>query len=147
MGIASSAATVLRSPAKMRSDTLAGNPSGNSAAVARPWRHAFASLFIALLLAGCGGTGAAPSSDSTKPSVGTVQTWPEPFGKPDVRTDAARLIRLFGCDPERHLAQLIDNICQGASAAASEAELMLLLRRVKAEAALLIASAHFLQQR
>lgn len=56
-----------------------------------------------------------------------------------VRIDAVRLIRLFGCDPDRHLAQLIDNICQGASAAASEAELMQLLRRIKAEAALLIA--------
>ncbi len=56
-----------------------------------------------------------------------------------MRADVARLIRLLGCDPDRHLAQLIDNISQGASAAAGEAELMQLLRRIKAEAALLIA--------
>jgi glutamate-ammonia-ligase adenylyltransferase len=56
-----------------------------------------------------------------------------------LRADAARFIRLLGCDPDRHLAQLIDNLCRGASAADSEAELMQLLRRIKAEAALLIA--------
>ncbi len=56
-----------------------------------------------------------------------------------IRADAARLIRLLECDPEPHLAQLIDNTCRVVMAAASEADVMQLLRRMKAEAALLIA--------
>jgi glutamate-ammonia-ligase adenylyltransferase len=56
-----------------------------------------------------------------------------------MRADAARLIRLFNCDPRPHLDALIENTCRDVSAAASEADVMLLLRRMKAEAALLIA--------
>jgi glutamate-ammonia-ligase adenylyltransferase len=56
-----------------------------------------------------------------------------------MRADAARAIRLFGCDPDRHLETLIENTCRGVSAASSEAEIMLGLRRMKSEAALLIA--------
>jgi glutamate-ammonia-ligase adenylyltransferase len=56
-----------------------------------------------------------------------------------VRADAARLIRLLECEPEPHLAQLIENTCRDVSAASSEADVMQLLRRLKSEAALLIA--------
>jgi len=56
-----------------------------------------------------------------------------------VRADAARLIRLLRCDPEQHLASLIENTARDAFAAAGEADVMHLLRRMKAEAALMIA--------
>jgi glutamate-ammonia-ligase adenylyltransferase len=56
-----------------------------------------------------------------------------------MRADAARLVRLLGCDPDRHLATLIDTTCREVSAAAAEADAMSLLRRMKSEAALLIA--------
>ena len=56
-----------------------------------------------------------------------------------MRADAMRLVRLLGCDPDRHLAELIDNACREISAATSEASAMQLLRRMKSEAALLIA--------
>jgi glutamate-ammonia-ligase adenylyltransferase len=62
-----------------------------------------------------------------------------PYLFDSVRADAARLIRLLGCEPEPHLAQLIENTCREVSAASSEAEVMQLLRRMKSEAALLIA--------
>jgi glutamate-ammonia-ligase adenylyltransferase len=62
-----------------------------------------------------------------------------PYLFDSVRADAARLIRLLGCEPEPHLAQLIENTCREVSAASSEAEVMRLLRRMKSEAALLIA--------
>jgi glutamate-ammonia-ligase adenylyltransferase len=55
------------------------------------------------------------------------------------RADAARLIRLLSCDPEPYLASLIERTSREVFAAANEAEAMLLLRRMKAEAALLIA--------
>jgi glutamate-ammonia-ligase adenylyltransferase len=56
-----------------------------------------------------------------------------------MRTDPARLIRLLGCDPEPYLAQLIETTCRDVSAASSEADVMQWLRRMKSEAALLIA--------
>ena len=56
-----------------------------------------------------------------------------------LRADAARAIRLFGCTPELHLARLIEHSCRDVEAASSEADAMQLLRRMKAEAALLIA--------
>jgi glutamate-ammonia-ligase adenylyltransferase len=56
-----------------------------------------------------------------------------------VRTNAARGVRLLECEPEPYLAQLIETTCREVSAASSEAEAMQLLRRMKAEAALLIA--------
>jgi len=56
-----------------------------------------------------------------------------------MRADTARLIRLLGCDPVPHLAQLIERTCRDAAAASGEAEVMQLLRRMKSEAALLIA--------
>ncbi|HMI11734.1 MAG TPA: bifunctional [glutamine synthetase] adenylyltransferase/[glutamine synthetase]-adenylyl-L-tyrosine phosphorylase, partial [Bradyrhizobium sp.] len=56
-----------------------------------------------------------------------------------IRADAARLIRLLACDPEAHLAQLIERTSRDVSAASSEADVMQLLRRAKSEAALLIA--------
>jgi [glutamine synthetase] adenylyltransferase / [glutamine synthetase]-adenylyl-L-tyrosine phosphorylase len=56
-----------------------------------------------------------------------------------IRADAARLIRLLACDPEQHLAALIEKTSRDVLAAASEADVMHLLRRMKSEAALLIA--------
>jgi glutamate-ammonia-ligase adenylyltransferase len=56
-----------------------------------------------------------------------------------IRADAARLIRLLACDPEQHLAALIEKTSNEVFAAAGELEVMQLLRRMKAEAALLIA--------
>ncbi|HEV3500135.1 MAG TPA: bifunctional [glutamine synthetase] adenylyltransferase/[glutamine synthetase]-adenylyl-L-tyrosine phosphorylase [Bradyrhizobium sp.] len=56
-----------------------------------------------------------------------------------VRADAARLIRLLECEPGPHLAELIETTCREVSAASSEVDVMQLLRRMKSEAALLIA--------
>src|SRR5580698_6544171 len=56
-----------------------------------------------------------------------------------VRADGARALRLLRCDPERHLAGLIENTRRDVSAAVGEADAMRLLRRMKSEAALLIA--------
>jgi glutamate-ammonia-ligase adenylyltransferase len=56
-----------------------------------------------------------------------------------VRADATRLVRLLRCEPQRHLEALIETTSREAFAATSEAELMRLLRRMKSEAALLIA--------
>jgi glutamate-ammonia-ligase adenylyltransferase len=55
------------------------------------------------------------------------------------RGDSERVIRLLECEPESHLAQLIENLRRDVSVASSEAEAMRLLRRAKSEAALLIA--------
>jgi [glutamine synthetase] adenylyltransferase / [glutamine synthetase]-adenylyl-L-tyrosine phosphorylase len=56
-----------------------------------------------------------------------------------LRADAARTSRVLICEPERHLARLIETTGRGVWAAASEADAMQLLRRAKSEAALLIA--------
>jgi len=56
-----------------------------------------------------------------------------------IRADAARLIRILSCDPESHLNSLIEETSRAVWAAAGETDAMLLLRRMKAEAALLIA--------
>jgi glutamate-ammonia-ligase adenylyltransferase len=56
-----------------------------------------------------------------------------------VHGDAARAIRLLTCEPERHLAQLIEQIGRDVLSLQSEADVMHLLRRAKSEAALLIA--------
>src|SRR5437899_9619850 len=56
-----------------------------------------------------------------------------------VRADGARTIRLLESDPEAHLAGLIDDTCRDVSSASSEADVMASLRRMKSEAALLIA--------
>src|SRR6516162_6321116 len=56
-----------------------------------------------------------------------------------ISTDAPRVIRLLLCEPERHLAQLIEKTGDDVLAAKSEAEVMQLLRGTKSEAALLIA--------
>jgi glutamate-ammonia-ligase adenylyltransferase len=58
-----------------------------------------------------------------------------------VRADAARMIRLFACAPEPYLAELIERTCREVQAASSDADVMVLLRRMKSEAALLIALA------
>ena len=56
-----------------------------------------------------------------------------------IRADAALTLRLLKCEPELHLAELIEITCRDVSSAAGEAEVMRLLRRLKSEAALLIA--------
>ena len=56
-----------------------------------------------------------------------------------IRADAARLIRLLACEPEPHLKSLIETTSREVLAASGEAEVMRLLRRMKAEAALMIA--------
>jgi [glutamine synthetase] adenylyltransferase / [glutamine synthetase]-adenylyl-L-tyrosine phosphorylase len=56
-----------------------------------------------------------------------------------IRADAARLIRLLACDPESHLEKLIEKTSRKMLAAPGETEVMHLLRRMKAEAALMIA--------
>ncbi len=59
--------------------------------------------------------------------------------RPGARRRARALIRLLECEPEPHLAALIEKTCREVSAAAGEADVMQLLRRMKSEAALLIA--------
>jgi glutamate-ammonia-ligase adenylyltransferase len=56
-----------------------------------------------------------------------------------IRADATRLIRLLQCEPETHLVSLIEATSREVPSAASEADVMRLLRRMKSEAALLIA--------
>jgi glutamate-ammonia-ligase adenylyltransferase len=56
-----------------------------------------------------------------------------------VRADGARVVWLLECDPEPHLVQLIERTCRDVSDASGEADVMQLLRRMKSEAALLIA--------
>jgi [glutamine synthetase] adenylyltransferase / [glutamine synthetase]-adenylyl-L-tyrosine phosphorylase len=56
-----------------------------------------------------------------------------------IRADAARLLWLLDCDPQAHLAGLIERTAQAVPLAGDEAAAMLLLRRMKSEAALLIA--------
>lgn len=56
-----------------------------------------------------------------------------------MRADAGRAVRLLQCDPDDHLAALIDKTVADVAAAASEADVMTSLRRMKSEAALLIA--------
>src|ERR1700730_15401310 len=56
-----------------------------------------------------------------------------------VRADAARLIRLLECEPGPHLAELTETTCRELAAASSEVDVLQLLRRMKSEAALLIA--------
>ena len=56
-----------------------------------------------------------------------------------IRADAARLLRLLACDPERHLGSLIEKTSRDVLAGAGEADVMHRLRRMKSEAALLIA--------
>ena len=56
-----------------------------------------------------------------------------------VRADGARAIRLLECEPERHLADLIERPVAKSRRHPTEADVMQLLRRMKSEAALLIA--------
>ena len=56
-----------------------------------------------------------------------------------MRADAGRTVRLLQCEPDGHIAALIGKAVADAAAAASEADIMTALRRMKSEAALLIA--------
>jgi glutamate-ammonia-ligase adenylyltransferase len=55
--------------------------------------------------------------------------------------DPARLLAVLQADPDAHLTHLIDTTAAALAASADDAEVMRLLRRMKAEAALLIALA------
>src|SRR5262249_16305381 len=55
--------------------------------------------------------------------------------------DPERLMRLFGADPDQHLANLLNKQGSAAASGQDEARTMQLLRQMKAEAALLIALA------
>jgi glutamate-ammonia-ligase adenylyltransferase len=55
------------------------------------------------------------------------------------RSDAARSLRILQGEPDRHLARLIEETRQSVWTASNEAQAMHILRRAKAEAALLIA--------
>ena len=69
--------------------------------------------------------------------LGVVEASPYLFDL--MRADPARAVRLFECDPDSHLAALIERTAFTVAAAAGEADVMHLLRRMKSEAALLIA--------
>src|ERR1700684_754968 len=56
-----------------------------------------------------------------------------------VRADSARAIRVLQCEPERYLPHLIEKTRREVLHAAGEPDVMLALRRMKSEAALLIA--------
>ena len=56
-----------------------------------------------------------------------------------MRADAGRAVRLLQSDPDHHLAALIEKAVAEVAAASDEAEVMSALRRMKSEAALLIA--------
>ncbi|MCO5129822.1 MAG: bifunctional [glutamine synthetase] adenylyltransferase/[glutamine synthetase]-adenylyl-L-tyrosine phosphorylase [Xanthobacteraceae bacterium] len=56
-----------------------------------------------------------------------------------MRADAGRLVRLLRCHPDAHFAALIAKAAADVPVAADQAEAMQLLRRLKAEAALMIA--------
>ena len=56
-------------------------------------------------------------------------------------SEPARLLEVLTCDPDRHLSALLATQGQAAGAAADEAQAMRILRRMKAEASLLVALA------
>ncbi|MBX9710026.1 MAG: bifunctional [glutamine synthetase] adenylyltransferase/[glutamine synthetase]-adenylyl-L-tyrosine phosphorylase, partial [Xanthobacteraceae bacterium] len=56
-----------------------------------------------------------------------------------MRADVSRVIRLLQSDPDSHIAALVAQTVRDAADDANEAEIMRLLRRMKSEAALLIA--------
>ena len=56
-----------------------------------------------------------------------------------IRADPARTLRLLRCDPDAHLAALIAQTARDVAASGDDARVMQSLRRLKAEAALLIA--------
>jgi glutamate-ammonia-ligase adenylyltransferase len=56
-----------------------------------------------------------------------------------LRADVARAVRLLCCDPDLHISQLLSNLRNETLAATDEVTVMRLLRRMKGEAALLIA--------
>jgi [glutamine synthetase] adenylyltransferase / [glutamine synthetase]-adenylyl-L-tyrosine phosphorylase len=69
--------------------------------------------------------------------LGIAETAPYLFDL--LRADGARALRLLGCEPEQHLAELLERTCREVWAAVTEADVMQLLRHMKSEAALLIA--------
>ncbi|MGM4918714.1 bifunctional [glutamine synthetase] adenylyltransferase/[glutamine synthetase]-adenylyl-L-tyrosine phosphorylase [Tardiphaga sp. 813_E8_N1_3] len=69
--------------------------------------------------------------------LGIVEASPYLFDL--IRADAARALRLLHCDPDRHLTTLIAETSANVAAAGGDPDVMHLLRRMKSEAALLIA--------
>jgi glutamate-ammonia-ligase adenylyltransferase len=76
-----------------------------------------------------------PHADSILQSIAEAS----PYLFDLIRADAARLIRLLHSGPEQGLAALIDQTTAAVATAAAEADAMVALRRMKSEAALLIA--------
>jgi len=64
-----------------------------------------------------------------------------PFLVELIRAEPERLLRVLGSDPHRHIARLIADCAAVGAAATDEAEVMRALRRMRSEAALLIALA------
>jgi glutamate-ammonia-ligase adenylyltransferase len=56
-----------------------------------------------------------------------------------ITADAARTLRLLECDPDKHIVTLIEGTLASLKEVDSEADVMQLLRKMKSEAALLIA--------
>ncbi|MDB5547279.1 MAG: Glutamate-ammonia-ligase adenylyltransferase [Tardiphaga sp.] len=69
--------------------------------------------------------------------LGLVEASPYLFDL--IRADAARIARLLACAPETYLPDLVSQAAHDVAEAASEADVMRLLRALKSEAALLIA--------
>ncbi|MET0970116.1 MAG: bifunctional [glutamine synthetase] adenylyltransferase/[glutamine synthetase]-adenylyl-L-tyrosine phosphorylase [Tardiphaga sp.] len=69
--------------------------------------------------------------------LGIVESSPYLFDL--IRADAGRALRLLRCDPDTRLAQLMAETSATVAAAGGDADAMHLLRRMKAEAALLTA--------
>ncbi|HVV40087.1 MAG TPA: bifunctional [glutamine synthetase] adenylyltransferase/[glutamine synthetase]-adenylyl-L-tyrosine phosphorylase [Nitrobacter sp.] len=79
--------------------------------------------------------GASPRAETIL--LGIVEASPYLFDL--MRSDAGRVVRLFSCDPDRYLPELIARAAGVAAVAVDEADTMRRLRLVKNEAALLIA--------
>ena len=69
--------------------------------------------------------------------LGIVEASPYLFDL--IRSDAARFLRLLTCSPDTYLPDLVSRTARDVSEAATEADVMRLLRALKSEAALLIA--------
>jgi glutamate-ammonia-ligase adenylyltransferase len=101
---------------------------------------------VAEWLAGLPGTQARPLQAlfSAHPTVATLlQSLAEssPYLWELASQDAPRLLRLLACEPDAHLAALLADSGRAVAASEDDAQAMYLLRRMKAEAALLIALA------
>ena len=112
----------------------------------RPTDPASAQARVAEWLAQLAGTGAEPLTAllAANPVLNTlIESLGEssPYLWELVSREPPRLLRLLQSDPDEHLAALLAGTADAITETADEAEAMRLLRRMKAEAALLIALA------